>query len=82
MPSARGAGRPPAVAPAVGLDRATGLAWAGGYVGEGVAAAHLAGRTIADLVLDRDTELTRLPWVGGLGRPWAPSPFALPACAA
>ena len=31
----------------VGLDRATGLAWAGGYVGTGVAAANL-GRPHAD----------------------------------
>ncbi len=68
-------GAPRQWAPAVGLDRATGLAWAGGYVGEGVAAANLAGRTLADLVLDRDTELTRLPWVGGLGRPWPPEPL-------
>ena len=49
--------------PAVGLDRETGLAWAGGYVGEGVAASNLAGRTLRDLVLGRDTELTGLPWV-------------------
>ena len=62
-------------APAVGLDGATGLAWAGGYVGEGVAAANLAGRTLRDLVLGRDTELTRLPWVGGFARPWEPEPL-------
>jgi glycine/D-amino acid oxidase-like deaminating enzyme len=61
--------------PAVGLDRATGLAWAGGYVGEGVAAANLAGRTLRDLILGRDTELTRLPWVGPLARPWEPEPL-------
>lgn len=61
--------------PAVGLDRATGLAWAGGYAGEGVAAANLAGRTLRDLVLGRDTELTRLPWVGPFGRTWEPEPL-------
>jgi glycine/D-amino acid oxidase-like deaminating enzyme len=61
--------------PAVGLDRATGLAWAGGYVGEGVAAANLAGRTLRDLVLERDTDLIRLPWVGPLARPWEPEPL-------
>ena len=48
----------------VGLDRGTGMAWAGGYVGDGVGTSNLAGRTLADLVLGRDTELTRLPWVG------------------
>jgi glycine/D-amino acid oxidase-like deaminating enzyme len=62
-------------APAVELDRATGLAWAGGYVGEGVAAANLAGRTLRDLLLGRDTELTRLPWVGAGSRQWEPEPL-------
>ena len=47
-----------------GLDRATGLGWAGGYVGDGVATTNLAGRTLADLVLGHRTEITRLPWVG------------------
>jgi glycine/D-amino acid oxidase-like deaminating enzyme len=61
--------------PAVGLDRATGLAWGGGYVGEGVAASNLAGRTLRDLILGRDTELTRLPWVGPFARPWEPEPL-------
>ena len=43
---------------------ATGMAWAGGYVGDGVRTTNLAGRTLADLVLGRDTDLTHLPWVG------------------
>ena len=30
----------------VGLDRGTGLAWAGGYVGDGVGTTNLAGRTL------------------------------------
>jgi glycine/D-amino acid oxidase-like deaminating enzyme len=62
-------------APSVGLDRSTGLAWAGGYVGEGVAAANLAGRTLRDLILERDTELTGLPWVAPPARPWEPEPL-------
>ena len=32
------------------------MAWAGGYVGDGVSTTNLAGRTIADLVLGRDTD--------------------------
>ena len=48
----------------VGLDRATGLAWAGGYVGDGVSTTNLAGRTLADLITGADTPLTHLPWVG------------------
>ena len=61
--------------PAVELDPRTGLAWAGGYVGEGVAAANLAGRTLRDLILGRDTELVRLPWVGSRARRWEPEPL-------
>jgi glycine/D-amino acid oxidase-like deaminating enzyme len=59
----------------VGLDPFTGLGWAGGYVGDGVSTTNLAGRTLADLVLDRDTELTRLPWVGHRSKAWEPEPL-------
>jgi glycine/D-amino acid oxidase-like deaminating enzyme len=59
----------------VGLDRASGLGWAGGYVGDGVSTTNLAGRTLRDLVLGRDTELTRLPWVGHRSRRWEPEPW-------
>ncbi|MFC9558717.1 NAD(P)/FAD-dependent oxidoreductase [Agromyces sp. NPDC056965] len=59
----------------VGHDRATGLGWAGGYVGTGVTATNLAGRTLRDLVLGRDTELTRLPWVGHRARKWEIEPL-------
>jgi glycine/D-amino acid oxidase-like deaminating enzyme len=61
--------------PSVGLDRDTGIAWAGGYVGDGVSTTNLAGRTIADLVLRRDTELVRLPWVGHRSPRWEPEPL-------
>jgi len=59
----------------VGLDRSTGLAWAGGYVGDGVSTTNLAGRTLADLVLNRETDLVRLPWVGHRSRQWEPEPL-------
>ncbi len=59
----------------VGLDAATGVGWAGGYVGTGVTATNLAGRTLADLVLRRDTELTRLPWVGHRAKRWEVEPL-------
>jgi glycine/D-amino acid oxidase-like deaminating enzyme len=61
--------------PAVGIDAAQGLAWAGGYAGDGVAASNLAGRTLRDLLLGADTELTRLPWVGPPERSWEPEPL-------
>ena len=56
-------------------DRAAGFAWAGGYAGHGVVAANVSGRTLADLILDRPTDLTRLPWVGHRGRQWEPEPL-------
>lgn len=59
----------------VTLDRASGLGWAGGYVGHGVTATNLAGRTLADLVLGRSTTLTELPWVGHHSRGWEPEPL-------
>jgi glycine/D-amino acid oxidase-like deaminating enzyme len=58
-----------------GLDRATGLGWAGGYVGDGVATTNLAGRTLTDLVLAKDTDLTRLPWVGHHSPAWEAEPL-------
>lgn len=59
----------------VDLDRSTGLGTAGGYVGSGLTTTNLAGRTLADLVLERETELTSLPWVGRRVRPWEPEPL-------
>jgi glycine/D-amino acid oxidase-like deaminating enzyme len=58
--------------PSVGLEN--GLGWAGGYVGDGVAAANLAGRTLADLIAGKNSELTALPWVGHRSRRWEPEP--------
>ena len=59
----------------VGLDRRTGIGWAGGYVGLGVSTSNLAGRTLADLLLGRDTDLTGLPWVDRTPRRWEPEPL-------
>jgi glycine/D-amino acid oxidase-like deaminating enzyme len=61
--------------PSVSFDRASGLGWAGGYVGDGVACAALAGRTLADLVLGRDTDRSKLPWVNHAWKRWEPEPF-------
>ena len=59
----------------VGLDRITGLAWAGGYVGDGVSTTNLAGRTLADLILHNDSPLTELAWVGHRSPRWEPEPL-------
>jgi len=61
--------------PSVGLDRRAGLAWAGGYVGDGVATSNLAGRTLAELILGRNSELTSLPWVNHASPRWEPEPL-------
>ena len=61
--------------PSVGFDRAAGFAWGGGYVGDGVGCSALAGKTIAELVLDLVTPDTRLPWVGHRWRAWEPEPL-------
>ena len=60
-------------------DQASGVALSGGYGGEGVGASNLGGRTLADLILQRDTERVRQPWViaqGGLDalKAWEPEP--------
>lgn len=69
------AGRPHAV-----FDPATGLGTAGGYLGEGVGAANLMARSLADLVLERDTPLVQMPWSRRgawhqLLRRWEPEPL-------
>jgi glycine/D-amino acid oxidase-like deaminating enzyme len=59
----------------VGLDPTTRIGWAGGYVGLGVSTSNVAGRTLADLVLGRDTPLTALPWVNHRVRRWEVEPL-------
>ncbi len=61
--------------PSVGLDRSTGLAWAGGYAGDGVTLTHLAGRTLADLITGDAGPDTTLPWVGHRSPRFEPEPL-------
>jgi glycine/D-amino acid oxidase-like deaminating enzyme len=61
--------------PSVSFDRATGLAKAGGYAGEGVAASNLAARAVADLITGMDSELCALPMVGHEPKRWEPEPL-------
>jgi glycine/D-amino acid oxidase-like deaminating enzyme len=61
--------------PAVAIDHKRGIAWAGGYAGDGVTASNVAGRSLADLILARETDLTRLPWVQHHSRRWEPEPL-------
>jgi hypothetical protein len=63
------------------IDRRSRIALAGGYGGEGVGAANLAGRTLADLILGRESVETTQPWVindrpfSAALRPWEPEPL-------
>ena len=59
----------------VGYNSATGHAWAGGYLGDGVTTTNLAGRTLADLITGADTERITFPWVNRVSRKWEPEPF-------
>ena len=63
--------------PSVNYSPETGLGWAGGFFGNGVGATHLAGRTMADLVLGRDTDRVNTPWVNPPDalRRWEPEPL-------
>jgi len=59
----------------VSLDEKTRVARAGGYVGDGVGLSHVAGLTLADLIIGRDTPRTRLPFVGHTSRSWEVEPL-------
>jgi len=61
--------------PFVRFDPRSGAGSAGGYVGSGVGASNLAGRTLADLVCGRDTERTGHPWVQHRSPRWEPEPL-------
>lgn len=61
--------------PTVRYDERTGQGVAGGYVGDGVAMAALAGRTLAESILGRTSDLTDLPWVQHRCRSWEPEPL-------
>lgn len=61
--------------PTVTYDPSTGLGCAGGYVGTGVTATNLAGRTLADLILGRDSDLTTLPWIDHRAQRWEVEPL-------
>jgi len=61
--------------PTMSYDAKSGVATARGYTGQGVATANLSGRTLADLILGRDTAITRLPTVNHRSRSWEPEPL-------
>jgi glycine/D-amino acid oxidase-like deaminating enzyme len=63
------------MAPAIGFLGDRRAIYSLGCVGHGVSMAHLNGRTIADLILERDTDLTRVWFVGRRMISWPPEPI-------
>jgi glycine/D-amino acid oxidase-like deaminating enzyme len=61
--------------PSLGLDRSSGMGWLGGYVGEGVAATNLAGRTLAELIVGERTARSAMGWVDAASPAWEPEPL-------
>jgi glycine/D-amino acid oxidase-like deaminating enzyme len=63
------------MAPALGYAGDRNVVYSVGCVGHGVSLTHLNGRTLADLVLERDTDLTRVFFVNRKTIPWPPEPI-------
>ncbi|MPZ88437.1 MAG: hypothetical protein GEU81_10235 [Nitriliruptorales bacterium] len=61
--------------PTFRYDRRTGLAGAYGYTGQGVAAANLVGRVLADPITGTPSPLTALPMVNHRSRRWEVEPL-------
>ena len=61
--------------PCITWDKASGIGRAGGYSGDGVTLSHLAGKTLAHLILERDHPLNQLPHVNWQNPVWEPEPL-------
>ncbi|MEU5884315.1 FAD-binding oxidoreductase [Spirillospora sp. NPDC047279] len=53
-----------------------GVCYAYGYCGNGIAAAHTVGKALRDLILDRTSEFTRLPFVNRKEKGFPGEPLA------
>jgi glycine/D-amino acid oxidase-like deaminating enzyme len=61
--------------PSVGFDSSRGIAWAGAYVGDGVATSNLAGRVLRNLILKTPDHLDELPLVNHRSPRWEAEPL-------
>ncbi|MEV0946863.1 FAD-binding oxidoreductase [Rhodococcus sp. NPDC049939] len=61
--------------PSVGYDKRNKMAWAGPYVGDGVATSNLAGRILRNLILGKHDALNSLPVVNHRSKKWEVEPF-------
>ena len=59
----------------VRFDHSTGIGHTLGYAGHGVTTANVASRSLADLMLRRDTVHSTLPWVDHRSPSWEPEPI-------
>lgn len=57
------------------IDTSTRFSAFWGTAHDGLSTTNLAGRTLRDLILRRDTDLVRLPWVGHRSPVWEPEPL-------
>ena len=63
------------MAPAIGYLGERQMVYSLGCVGHGVSLTHLNGQTIADLILERKTDLTDVFFVNRRTLPWPPEPI-------
>jgi glycine/D-amino acid oxidase-like deaminating enzyme len=63
------------MAPAIGFAGDNNVVYSLGTVGHGVSMTHLNGRTVADLILERQTDLTDVFFVNRRTIPWPPEPL-------
>jgi glycine/D-amino acid oxidase-like deaminating enzyme len=70
------------MAPAIGCLGDRRIVYSLGCIGHGVSMTHLNGKTVADLVLGRSTELTEVFFVNRRTIPWPPEPIRLLTTAA
>jgi len=61
--------------PTVSIDRKNRFAWAGNYVGDGVATSNLAGRILSNLILEKDEDINSLPLVNHSSPSWEREPL-------
>ncbi|NIF29721.1 FAD-dependent oxidoreductase [Pantoea sp. Tr-811] len=61
--------------PTVSIDRNNRMAWAGNYVGDGVATSNLAGRILRNLILEREDDVNTLPIVNHRSPSWEREPL-------
>jgi glycine/D-amino acid oxidase-like deaminating enzyme len=67
------------MAPAIGFLGDERVIYSLGCVGHGVSMTHLNGCTLADLALERKSELTDVWFVNRAMIPWPPEPFRMAA---